>query len=119
MVSACFRISGITLLWGSGSSGRAGCSAGSAGRDGVGGAGACARCGEGVGGRRLGGGGDSGRRGECNRCLGLVILHQCRSGQGLGVGGRAPAGQHRLGWTEGCAGFGCGTGWAEIWRGGW
>jgi hypothetical protein len=102
-----------------GSGGRAGRRAGFAGRDGVGGAGTCARRGTWVGGRRLGGGGDSGRRGECNGRLGLVILHQCRGGQGLGVGGGATAGQHRLGWTEGCAGSGCGAGWAEVWRGGW
>jgi len=116
-------VSGIIPLWSgcgsAGSGGRAGRRAGFAGRDGVGGAGTCARCRERVGGRRLGGGGDSGRRGECNGRLGLVILHQCRGGQGLGVGGGATAGQHRLGWTEGCAGSGCGAGWAEVWRGGW
>ena len=97
-------------LWyaGGGCGGRAGF----ARRQWVGGAGTCARCRERVGGRRLGGGGDSGRRGECNGRLGLVILHQCRGSQGLRIGGRAAAGQHRLGWTEGCAGFGCGLGWA-------
>lgn len=83
------RMSGITLLWGGGSSGRASCCCGgrprSAGGKRVGGAGACARCGDGVGSRRLGGSGDFGRRGERNRRLGLVGLHQCRGGQGLGV----------------------------------
>jgi hypothetical protein len=73
------RVSGIIPLWSgcgsAGSGGRAGSSAGFAGRDGVGGAGTCARCRERVGGRRLGGSGDFGRRGECNRRLGLVILH--------------------------------------------
>ena len=104
-------MSGIIPLWSGGSSGRAGRRAGFAGGDGVGGAGTCARRRERVGGRRLGGGGDSGRRGECNRRLGLVVLHQRRGSQGLGVGGGTAAGEHGLGWTEGRASFGCGAGW--------
>ena len=84
-VSACLRVSVIIPLWGGGCGGRAGSSAGFAGRDGVGGAGTCARRGKRVGGRRLGGGGDSGRRGERNSRLGLVILHQRRGSQGLGI----------------------------------
>jgi hypothetical protein len=79
------RVSGIIPLWSgyggggssgsAGSGGRAGRRAGFAGRDGVGGASACARCGDGVGGSRLGEGFSYGCHCFCSSNLRLDILY--------------------------------------------